>query len=381
MRATSVVIALAMAALAAGCSNDRRPAEWSYLSPTVFQPNCASQSCHSRSAAVAGLDFSDPDRGYKSLTTLWVWVPNPTETDLNTLSCGKALGEEVCEQRLRPLVTPYDPNESRLVNMLRARGASRMPPDRPLDESDIELVEQWILDGAKRYPSSPSDGAAGDASVDAGVGADAAEAGAEADASGDGTLEGGAGQDASANEGGGSMDGGGPSLTSLASDGWHRVSGTGTPPAGAQSMVARLTLLKPMGSARAEAKFDDALVAAHGTSTQLLTNGTFDSDLAGWQPTFETIAKHDPMDAKSNAASGSLDLVMSAGSPEFASLVAAIQCVPATAGTSYDIQADVYVVPGQTGPIAAGVDLWYYASTDCSGSVVGMLATGSGGGH
>ncbi len=36
-----------------------------------------------------------------------------------------------------------------MVNMLRARNAPRMPPDRPLPEDDIRLVERWILNGAK----------------------------------------------------------------------------------------------------------------------------------------------------------------------------------------------------------------------------------------
>ncbi len=48
-------------------------------------------------------------------------------------------------------MTPYDPAGSRVVNMLRARDAPRMPPDRPLPEDDIRLVERWILNGA-RFP-------------------------------------------------------------------------------------------------------------------------------------------------------------------------------------------------------------------------------------
>jgi hypothetical protein len=170
-----------------------------------MEPNCATASCHSQAAAVSGLDFSDADRGYKSLTSLWVWVPNPNAMDKQTLNCGKAgSGVPVCEERFRPLVTPYVPDESRLINVLRGRGAPRMPPDRPLNEADIRLIEQWILDGARRDNSpaapadaglidvggnaadaSPSDGPtdkAGDttdASADAG-GADARDAGADA---------------------------------------------------------------------------------------------------------------------------------------------------------------------------------------------------------
>ena len=91
---------------------------------------------------MSGLDFSTPENGYASLTQLWVWVPFAPDaaTPLGT-ACGVANGTRVCEEQHRPLVTPYDPAGSRVVNMLRARNAPRMPPDRPLPELDIELVE------------------------------------------------------------------------------------------------------------------------------------------------------------------------------------------------------------------------------------------------
>jgi hypothetical protein len=170
-----------------------------------MEPNCATQSCHSQAAAVSGLDFSDADRGYKSLTSLWVWVPNPNGTDTQTLNCGTAgNGVPVCEEHFRPLVTPYDPNESRLVNVLRARGAPRMPPDRPLNEADIRLIEQWILDGAPRYGTQPPaiDAGAGTGSTDGGIGGDAQPGdGASGDATTD-AAEGGM----SADSAGGSDD-------------------------------------------------------------------------------------------------------------------------------------------------------------------------------
>jgi hypothetical protein len=148
---------------AAGCSQvDDRPAEWGYISPAIFQPNCATTSCHSPAAAVSGLDFSTPQNGYESLTQLWVWVVFAPDaaTPLGT-PCATESGTRVCEEKERPLVTPYDPAGSRVVNMLRARDAPRMPPDRPLPEADIELVERWILNGAFEYPN-------GAALVDAG---------------------------------------------------------------------------------------------------------------------------------------------------------------------------------------------------------------------
>ncbi len=32
--------------------------------------------------------------------------------------------------------------------MMNAQGSIRMPPDNPLPEADIKLIENWITDGA-----------------------------------------------------------------------------------------------------------------------------------------------------------------------------------------------------------------------------------------
>ena len=143
-------------ARAAAAQVDNRPAEWGYISPAIFQPNCATTSCHSPAAAVSGLDFSTPENGYASLTQLWVWVVFPPDGGTPAApGTPCAIGErnEGLRVQERPLVTPYDPAGSRVVNMLRARDAPRMPPDRPLPEADIELVERWILNGALEYPN------------------------------------------------------------------------------------------------------------------------------------------------------------------------------------------------------------------------------------
>jgi hypothetical protein len=178
---TAVVVAAL--ALGAGCADNERPATWAYISPVIMQPNCASGSCHSPAAAAAGLDFSTPDHGYTSLTRLWVWVVDPSKA--GQPGCGKAAGTIVCEQLFRPLVTPYDPGESRLINVLRGRDAPLMPPDRPLDEADIRLIEQWILNGAHNTPGAgppdggstqPIDGAADGADARDASSADAADA-------------------------------------------------------------------------------------------------------------------------------------------------------------------------------------------------------------
>lgn len=172
----------ALVALAAGCSEtDDRPFAWGYISPVIFQPSCATAGCHSRTLSVAGLDFSDPARGYASLTAGTVWVPGDPAPDAG---CQDVNGTTLCPHQ-RALVVPYNPNQSRLVNMLRARAAPRMPPDRPLSEADIRLVERWILDGAPRTfdpnstppPAPVGDGGSDDADIfdaSAGDGADAA---------------------------------------------------------------------------------------------------------------------------------------------------------------------------------------------------------------
>ncbi len=153
---------------AVGCGPDNRPAEWAYISPAIFQPNCATTSCHNPAAAVSGLDFSTPDNGYASLTQLWVWVvQTPDAATTPGLPCATQMGTLVCEEKHRPLVTPYDPAGSRVVNMLRARNAPRMPPDRPLPEADIELVERWILNGAPQFGYGQNATDAGNVAIDA----------------------------------------------------------------------------------------------------------------------------------------------------------------------------------------------------------------------
>jgi hypothetical protein len=139
---------------------------------------------------VAGLDFSEPDRGYTSLTGLSIWIVDPDGLPAN--GCRPAAGTIICERPHRPTVVAYDPASSRLVNMLRARGAPRMPPDRALPEADIALIERWILDGARQTPDgppaptdpyAPSNDAGADAAADAaaeraaGDATDAADAG------------------------------------------------------------------------------------------------------------------------------------------------------------------------------------------------------------
>jgi hypothetical protein len=151
-----MVAAAGLALVLAGCSYvDDRPAAWGYISPVLFQPSCATESCHSRAAATSGLDFSTPERGYASLTALTGLTVNPDEATASDPGCHTRGADVVCEVPRRVFVIAHNPNQSRLVDLLRARGAPRMPPDRPLPERDIERVERWIEDGARETVNGP----------------------------------------------------------------------------------------------------------------------------------------------------------------------------------------------------------------------------------
>ncbi len=130
--------ALALSVVLGACGGEEnRPASWSYISPAIIQPNCATSSCHSKGAAVAGLDLSGTTAGYKSLFEQRIPSNRPSN-----------LTKAPDPQPLRPLVVKGNPAHSRLLNMMRGIGANLMPPDRPLAEADIDLVEKWILEGA-----------------------------------------------------------------------------------------------------------------------------------------------------------------------------------------------------------------------------------------
>src|SRR5438552_7760935 len=107
-------IAGAVVLMLSGCKAiDDRPATWEYLSPVVFEPTCATGSCHGPASAVAGLDFSTPDRGYTSLTGLWVWIVDPKGTLED--GCMTMQGTVACQRYERPLVVPFNPAQSRRI--------------------------------------------------------------------------------------------------------------------------------------------------------------------------------------------------------------------------------------------------------------------------
>jgi len=112
---------VAAGACAAGCGSqeDDRPATWEYISTAIIQPNCATANCHSNLAQSSGVQLDRINRGYDALIS-------------------------------RYFVIPGHPEDSSLMLLLNGRGSRRMPPDFPLAQQDIDLIAQWITNGAAR---------------------------------------------------------------------------------------------------------------------------------------------------------------------------------------------------------------------------------------
>ena len=99
---------------AAGCggSVDSRPAKWSYIYPVIIQPNCATANCHSNLTQRFNIRLDTMARGY---------------TQLKGLAASSGLSQ-----------------------LLRGENKAfqRMPPDVPLSDPDIALIEAWGAAGA-----------------------------------------------------------------------------------------------------------------------------------------------------------------------------------------------------------------------------------------
>ena len=124
-------IVVSLAALLGGCDTvDDRPASWSYLHTAVIAPACTTAGCHSPAAALAGLDLSSRTGAYNLLTGRICGAdPQPSDPPGNFVFAGS-------------------PERSKLVHLLRGDNVRAMPPDQPLPDVEIELVERWILEGA-----------------------------------------------------------------------------------------------------------------------------------------------------------------------------------------------------------------------------------------
>ena len=133
--AASVVLLLALAACGGGGEDAPPPAAppAQGLQPTlqsiqanVFTPSCAKAGCHTGMGAQAGLVL-DAGSSWGSLVNF------PSSQYLMLIR-----------------VTPMDPDASVLIQKLEGTLGQQMPADGPpfLQQSTIQVIRQWIQDGA-----------------------------------------------------------------------------------------------------------------------------------------------------------------------------------------------------------------------------------------
>jgi hypothetical protein len=103
-----------IALLAAACgTNDPRPATVEVVAEEILAPTCGQVQCHSTTSNVDGYAF-------------------------DTLAAAKVSLK---------LLVPGD-NRRSLMMSITDKGKP-MPPDSPLDDADITLIETWIGNGAQ----------------------------------------------------------------------------------------------------------------------------------------------------------------------------------------------------------------------------------------
>lgn len=102
--ATLVAIVVAVAAGACG-SGDDRPPSWTYIHAAIIKPNCATASCHAGFAPPNDVRLDERDRARRHFVEIPVGIA-----------------------------------------LLRGQmgGLPRMPPDQPLPDADLDLIEQWM---------------------------------------------------------------------------------------------------------------------------------------------------------------------------------------------------------------------------------------------
>jgi hypothetical protein len=117
-------------AVAACDSVTDRPAQWSYIHATIIRPSCATASCHSYQRSAGGIDLSTSAGAYSVLTGH---------------TCDGAATLPVAP---RSFVDPGHPDDSELVHLLTADRIYLMPPDVPLPPVEVNLIREWIYEGA-----------------------------------------------------------------------------------------------------------------------------------------------------------------------------------------------------------------------------------------
>ncbi len=115
MKPRFACLALAVGLAACGTTPDERPVTIEVVALSILAPTCGQVQCHSTSTHLQGYAF-------------------------DTLAEAKVA--------IKRLVNKTNPQRSKLLTVLTADGEERMPPDAPLAEEDIALIQAWLDAGA-----------------------------------------------------------------------------------------------------------------------------------------------------------------------------------------------------------------------------------------
>jgi hypothetical protein len=122
-------LVLSGALLVGACGvTDDRPANLEYITNAILAPTCAMAQCHSAFKRAEGDQFDTVEAARLSIV-------------------GNVLVD--------PLGGPLDPTQTFLIQSVtvgtrnREGETIRMPYDAPMPDADVQLIIQWIRDGAK----------------------------------------------------------------------------------------------------------------------------------------------------------------------------------------------------------------------------------------
>ena len=115
MKPRFACLALAVGLAACGTTPDERPLTIEVVALSILAPTCGQVQCHSSSTHIQGYAF-------------------------DTLAAAKVA--------IKRLVSTTPGRTSKLLSVLNADGGERMPPDAPLAEEDIALIQAWVDAGA-----------------------------------------------------------------------------------------------------------------------------------------------------------------------------------------------------------------------------------------
>src|SRR5258706_12075966 len=117
---THVVCAFVVVLSACAIGRDARPETADYVVEPILVPYCGRGGCHSSETRARNMAFDTIAGALAALRT---------------------------NQRNQPMITVGMPQKSRLFTVL-SDSQRIMPPDVPLPQADVDLIERWITDGA-----------------------------------------------------------------------------------------------------------------------------------------------------------------------------------------------------------------------------------------